>query len=388
MDHLVQPSFTYRQLGAALFIGCSALLIIGLQPLLLGALVDNGTLSMGGVGIVAMGEVATLGIGVALSNAFLPVAHYRPIAVIAALICLALNLATTGAGGDGGFIVVRSAAGLAEGVLVWVTSSIIVRASKADRLAAVFMLLQALTQASMAGILSVLVMQRVGWVGGFESLAVVSAGSAALAIALPQRLVILKGSEIAKLRWSIPTLLPPAVAFMHMAALGGLWAYMEQIALGSGFSASSAQHLISGVLLMQFVGGIASVWLIRRLNAVSTLQVGGSVLVAVLVAVILMPVGATLVFTLVCAIFGIIWLILMPFHLGLAFRADSLGRVALQIPAAQLLGSAFGPLLASAVVTGEAVNRVPFVSLAFALGGLALMFAMGRQPTISTSAAS
>ncbi len=388
MDPTVQPSYTYGQISAALFIGCSALLIIGLQPLLFGALVDNGALSMEGVGIVAMGEIATLGIGVAVSNVFLPIAYHRPIVVMAALICVILNLATARALSESEFIAVRSMAGLAEGVLVWAASNVIVRAAKADWLAAIFMLLQALTQAAMAGVLSVLVMPRGGWAAGFEGLAIVSALSAIVAFVLPQRLVSMKGPEFERLRWSAATLVPPAVAFLHMSAIGGLWAYMEEIALDVGLGVSSAQHLISGVLLMQFVGGIASVWLIRRVDAVFMLHVSSAVLVAVMACIILLPASAPLSLTLVSAVFGIIWLILMPFHLGLALRVDDRGRVALYIPAAQLLGSAFGPLVASAVVTGQAAGKVPLVGLAFALAGALLMFALGRRSNASLSAVS
>jgi hypothetical protein len=56
----------------------------------------------------------------------------------------------------------------------------------------------------------------------------------------------------------------------------------------------------------------------------------------------------------------------MPFHIRLAFRADATGRVAVLVPAMQLLGSAFGPLVASFIVTGEDARPVPLVCAAFA----------------------
>lgn len=85
-----------------------------------------------------------------------------------------------------------------------------------------------------------------------------------------------------------------------------------------------------------------------------------------------LPPGATLHFALLCAAFGFAWMFLMPFHVSLAFRLVR-GRVAMLIPAIQLLGSAFGPLVASFVLTGDDAASVLTVSLSFAVAAVALL---------------
>ena len=71
--HPVSSSpYSLRQIGSALLIGSIALLMLGLQPILLGELVDRHIITMEGVGIIAMGEIVTLGLGVALGDALLP----------------------------------------------------------------------------------------------------------------------------------------------------------------------------------------------------------------------------------------------------------------------------------------------------------------------------
>lgn len=379
MDTASPPPFTLCQTGAALLIGSAASLIIGLQPLLLGELAEKGALSMEGVGVVAMVEIITLGLGVALGDAVLPVSRHASIAVAAALLAAVLDAATAAASGDGAFIALRAAAGFAEGVLVWVAASVIVRARKPDRFAAVFVVVQTVSQAGMAALLATLVLPHGGWQDGFHVLGAVTLACSLLVPFLPYRLAPLAARSTEKLVWSGATMLPLAVAFFQTAAIGSLWAYMQPLAMSAGFDARSAQTLISEVLLMQVAGGVAAAGLVRRLGVVATLGSGGAVLAVLTGGIGLLPAGAAPVFAVLCAAFSFVSLFLVPFQLGLAFRADGRGRVAMLIPAAQLLGSAFGPLVASMVVSGDDAAPVPLIGLGFAVGALALVAFGGRR---------
>jgi hypothetical protein len=49
------------------------------------------------------------------------------------------------------------------------------------------------------------------------------------------------------------------------------------------------------------------------------------------------------------------------------------------VPAAQLLGSAFGPLTASFIVEGENAGSVPLLSAGFAVAAALLLLATRRQ---------
>jgi hypothetical protein len=72
----VMPSRS--QVVAALALGSVALLILGLQPLLLGELVAQQRISLGGVGLVAMGEIVALGVGVILPTRCCPLPGCQP----------------------------------------------------------------------------------------------------------------------------------------------------------------------------------------------------------------------------------------------------------------------------------------------------------------------
>jgi hypothetical protein len=118
---------------------------------------------------------------------------------------------------------------------------------------------------------------------------------------------------------------------------------------------------------------------VRRLAVVPTLVACSVALAAVTTTVYQLPSGSMLNFALGCALFGFVWLFMLPFHIGLAFRADPSGRLAGLVPAAQLLGSAFGPLTASFIVEGENAGSVPLLSAGFAVAAALLLLATRRQ---------
>ncbi|WP_267086697.1 MFS transporter [Xanthomonas sacchari] len=367
-------------------IGAIALLILGVQPIVLGALVEQRLITLPGVGVVAMGEIIALGIGVALGDALLPVSWQRATAIVAALLAAALNLATVQAQGDAAFVALRAAAGLAEGLLVWVATVSIVRAATPDRVTAVFMVLQALAQIALAAALALWVLPAAGWQGGFVAMAATCLLVLPLAAALPVPASLARAADAqcaatatARLRWSPATLAPLLVAFLQMSAIGALWAYLEPLALRAGLDAHAAQLQTSWVLGMQIVGGLAAIYWVRRLSVTATLTLGSVALCLVAAAMYRVPGNAALGFAAVCVAFGFAWMFLMPFHVGLALRADAQGRVAVLVPAAQLIGSACGPLLASLLLHADDPAPVPLVGLGFALTAALLALWIGRR---------
>ena len=152
-----------------------------------------------------------------------------------------------------------------------------------------------------------------------------------------------------------------------MAALGAFWAYLEPLGKGGGLDGQAAQTLISGVLLMQVIGGSLGALAVRRLMPESVLLIASLGIVAIMTGVHRLPLGQVTTFAAASLAFGFVWLFALPFHVSLAFRAEATGRLAGLVPAAQLLGSACGPLLASFFVRGEDAPAVPLISTAFAL---------------------
>ena len=148
---------------------------------------------------------------------------------------------------------------------------------------------------------------------------------------------------------------------------------------------AGAQTLIAAVLAVQVVAGSVATLAVRRLPVVPTLVACSLVLAAVTATVHQLPGGSTRDFALACLLFGFAWLFMLPFHIGLAFRADPSGRLAGLVPAAQLLGSAFGPLMASFIVEGENASAVPLLSAGFAVTSGLLVLAGGSPRNLQTT---
>lgn len=371
---LVAP--TRRQSVAALALGSVALLILGLQPLLLGELVAQKHISLGGVGLVAMGEIIALGVGVIVANTLLSAARLAAVATAAATLLAALDLVSMRLDGDMQFLLVRALAGLVAGVLVWVATSVIVRTAAPDRLSAVFLVSQTLAQASVAAFLATLVVPKAGWQGGFAVMAVLSAAVVLLAPALRPGLTTLTELGSGLPPRSAATVLTFGIVLTQMGAIGSLWAYLDPLGREIGLSGTQVGTLISAVLVLQVLGGSTAAWVVRRVGAPAVLSGASVMLGSLALGLHFQP--PALVFCVVCAAFGFVWLFLMPFQIRLALAADPAGRIAVLVPALQLLGSALGPLTTSVFVTDENARPVPLVCAGFAFVALCLLV-LGRN---------
>jgi MFS transporter, DHA1 family, inner membrane transport protein len=366
-----------RQLTLSLLLGSLALLVLGVQPILLGALVDAGLVTLDDVGLLAMGEIIALGLGVVLGD-LLPLRHFRLTTALAAVLAAGFDVATALASQDGGLLLWRALAGLAEGVLVWSSTCMIVRAAHPERVASIFMIAQTLAQAAAAALLARVVLPRSGWQGGFLALGVTACIAAGLGLSQPARLTALTHSEHGGTRWSARTMLPLLIVFLQLAAVGALWAYLEPLGQQIGLTAEGAQTVVSGVLFAQLAGGFVSAWLVRRLAAATGLVIASAALSAIAFGMFELPAGQTMPFILLAGLFGFFWIYAFPFQIGLAFRADPTGRVATLVPAVQLLGSAFGPLVTS--LTVHATDARPAALVSAVVGLLGAVLLLSRLP--------
>ncbi|MBU4436453.1 MAG: MFS transporter [Alphaproteobacteria bacterium] len=375
----------HREAAISQAIGVVALLIAGLQPVILGALEREGRLSTTQIGLAATVELMALGVACGLAAAFLKPVNIRLKIALACLAHAGAMLATTLATGAG-VIVARGAAGACAGVMLWLAIGVIARSSRPERASGVFVTVQTFAQLVLAATLPALVMGHWGVNGALVSLAVISALAAVAAFAGPDHLAALPKPEGAGGKLGAAPLAGLAAVFLYMAFIVALWVYLEPLAAQAGLSPREAGLAIALALGLQVAGGTAATLVGDRAPAARILIVLG-LLNAGILAVLWSGPGRGLFIACVAA-FGFLWLFALPFQTLLLIRLDPTRRAAMQLGAAQLLGSSAGPLAASLVVGDGEVRRALILSgvcLAAALTLISLLASKAR--TLAASGA-
>lgn len=339
-----------REEGVALFVGVVAILIAGLQPLLLGGLEREGRISAAEIGLAATIELLALGLTCGLAAALLKPVQMRGRIFVFCLAHAAITFAGVSASGSW-VILNRGLAGVCEGLMLWMTISMIVRSTSPERHAGVFATVQTLAQLLMAAGLAALVTPSFGVNGALIVLAVASLLAAAAALAGPTHYAPLpKPESSGQGPFSLGAIAGLGVCFLFLAFIVAVWVYLEPLATLSGIAPSAAGFAISLALGAQVAGALAATIIGPRWNAAWVLLVVGLVDAAVLATLGVKP-GQALFFACL-VIFGFAWMFALPFQTQLMIDLDPTRRAAMQVGAAQLLGSSFGPL-AAALIVGE-----------------------------------
>jgi MFS transporter, DHA1 family, inner membrane transport protein len=367
---------------AAISFGTAGLLMLGLQPILLEQLILVGRITLDGAGLLAMAEIIAIGLGAAAANGVLPLRGLRVTTALATSLLAAANVLTPLATSAALLYPARIAAGLAGGALVWVATQAIVRFSAPERLAGLFLLLQSCGQAAAAFTLAVWAIPTGGLRGGFWGLALFSLLPLLVLAWLPRELAPHQSKDHGLPPFERRTVTTALVILFDMAVVGALWTFLEALGRGAQLPIRPVQLTITWVLLAQIAGAVGATWLSPRLHPRRTLVACNVGLVLVGGAYLLLPSGQLAWFVGSSAAFGFLWLYMMPFHVKLALEVDEQGRLAVQVPALQLLGSALGPMTASLFVEGETHVRPAFVTgTAYAVAALLLLSLVGRRST-------
>ncbi|HEY7852411.1 MAG TPA: MFS transporter [Caulobacteraceae bacterium] len=359
--------------AATIGVGVNSLLVLGVVPVLLGALVDEHRLSNAGIGQIATLELLGMGLTTAAVGAFLKPRRLRTIGVACSLGLAAINLLSAQASGFALFPL-RVAAGAVEGVLLWITVSMIARTVTPERWAGVFFAAQTFGQLVLAVCLAMWVMPRFGADGGFVALAVASLMGVGPAFFTPHRFA--------------PLPLPPGeggapplrgwfaliATVIFVASSGAVSVYLQPLAHEAGLTAGVARTANWLSLAAQVAGAGLAVTLAGRLKYFTAFVLVSAATLGVWYVFGHAAPGWLFIGANTFA--GFTSIFLAPFLVPFTIEADPSRRAALQSGAAQLFGGALGPLLASAVVSDLDVRGVLWLGAALLLTGLAAVAAL------------
>ncbi|MDB5471142.1 MAG: transporter [Caulobacter sp.] len=356
---MTAPASDRRPALAALALGSLAMIVTGLQPLLLSELADAGRLSHALVHPTAIVELLAMALSVAVCALFLKPERLNRWAAGGAVVCILAGLGALVAR-DSQFLLVRGLSGLAGGVLIWITVGMIARRQRPEPWAAAFFLIQSAGQVFAAGLASAL-----GPTGGVA----LAAGLSGLCL-LAAPLLGPAMEDLARAGGRGPDrrgLLGLTALFLYFAANSALWFKMRDLAAGQGLEAVSGLVVLT-TLGAQMLGAMAAVSLAGRL---SLRQLFALVVICLLLAC------ATLAFRppapVFVAAFGLLAfaaLLLGASLFGFLHGADPSRRAGAVSPAAQFLAAALGPLAGVAVADLAGLAAVLALSPVLALAAL------------------
>lgn len=356
-------------IGASLVIGTMGVMIAGVQPVLFGALLTAGHITAAQIGYTAAAELISIGIGVALADFALERKPVWLTAGAALLLLVLLNIATTYTRGFD-LLLVRTLAGLPSGVLLWMTTAVIVRSKSPTALSAAFLLTQAVLQFAVSAGLAFGSSQNPGGVPW--TLAALSAASLLLIPQLPKAFTPLPKDP------STVSGLPPfrgwivlLVSLLIQGCIVGAWVYMEPLGKQAGMSPNMVKYAVPASLGAQVCGGTLAILLAKRVAWLGALITSSGLLTVVLVILSLPP--APEIFFVLVAGFGALWIFITPYLTPLSIQHDPTRRTAQLVPAAVVIGSGAGPLVAAAFATESDASQVLRLCAVFATASVALI---------------
>lgn len=362
---------TGLQLASALWIGSVGLLILGLQPVLLGALYTEGHVTGDELALVATAEMIAIAIGSAVVAMLLPARNMRWKSTVLLVLLALANFWTAYATNPTALIGARTLAGLAEGGLVAVATELIARSRRAERIGGYFVTLQTLAQCALALLLALYAVPAAGSAGGFIALGVVCLLSLVVAWAVADDYADLPKEEHFANVLTVPAITALLSIFCYFMFFGAVWAFLEPIGAQFGIDGRTVGLMVSASLAAQVVGAMTATAFEARIDYRFAIIVIGAIAV-VCSALLASGPGLTL-FWAVALVMGFILLFIVPYQIRLAITADETRNAALLVPAAQLFGLAIGPIAASLLIEGQNFRPVPLFAAGTAFASVALL---------------
>src|SRR5579864_769798 len=364
---------------ACIALGVVSLLLAGVLPEILGALADEHRISVSGIGLTATFEALSMGVTTGLASTWLPPSRLKLIGAVALAALAVADFATLRAH-DGGVMAARMLAGVPEGCLLWIMTSMIARTKTPERWAGLFFVISTAAQFALALAFARWVLPQRGADGGFAGLALLSLTGLIFLIWVPKSFAPLPKPEGES---GAP---PPRGWFallatlIYVGATGTVGIYIQPLAHESGLGADVARTSVWVSLAAQIAGGFAATLLAGHVRYFSAFVAATITFLAVWAIFLSHPPGWA--FIAANAAGGLMGIFMSPFLVPMTIEADPSRRAAVQSGGTQVLAGALGPFATSFVVADGDVNGAIFLGVVGLVVGLAMiaMLRFSAQP--------
>ena len=371
-----------RDLFATLALVNSGVMVLALQPLILGPLVSGGLISEAMLGWLAFAETLAIALSSTLCPRWLAGKRINGLLWLSAFALSALDLASVYAVGPASLLVLRCLAGLLEGLLLSGAVLMTLSAANPDKINAICLAGSTIISGAISYFLPTYVVPVLGARWAFAVLLVpVAAASIGL---------VLRGSapagplmEEQKEPLTGPAWLVLGAVLLQNAAAAAAWAFLALSGEMAGFTAAQLGLAASLGLGAQVLGPLwmanyTGRWPAYAVLAVACLVQGvGALFVGA-------PQGAW-VFIAASMVMGFVWIGGFPVAFRLALSLGKGPRAAILCVPAQMIGLAIGPALAGTLVSAQSLMPAYSLSAALALSGAALALGLRSAPVTNFS---
>lgn len=357
---------------SALWIGSVGVLALGLQPILLGALLNEARVTYDQLALMATLEILAIGVGSVLAAFVISDRGLRLKTTLVLTSVVALDLWTAIETSAAVLSAVRAITGLLEGGLVAIAVELIARSTRPGLYGGFFVSMQTIAQSLSALAFSQLVMPGAGSKGGFIGLAVITLVTLAAVLGMPKtygKIPNSKDDQKTSPLTGKPLLSLLSILFFYMF-LGSLWAFLEPIGRQSGIAVATVGLMVSVSLAVQVAGALSATLTVPLLDYPIPLAICS--IIAIGVALVFSTAPTLKIFWLCTILIGVVWLYVVPFQIKLTVACDPSRKTALLVPAAQLFGAALGPVGATAFIRYD--DFTPVAAFAAACAALSLFF--------------
>lgn len=354
-----------------LTVGIVGVLAVAIAPILLTRLYETGRISAEEIGIAVCIEFIAMALGSVVGAKLLSGPGMKLRLTLVCIAMAASNVWTPYA--EGALIMAsRAFAGLFGGMMIWIVITTIIRSATPERWSGIYLSGHTAVQFGTATIIAALIVPQYGASGGYLLLAAVSLALIPVALAMPDIEPIVDANADTP-RIPIPMVgwLLLVSIFLMNAMFSTLISYAEVEFQARDYPVEETLLIVPVILLVQMVGGLCASVVAARSPQAAVVVVVSALLVATtwFLSTDISITQAYVAF----GVFGFCWLFIGPFHLGILMRNSDAPQTAELLAAAQLLGLAFGPLVAAGMLT-EGGYPPALYNIGLIGGSVALLF--------------
>ena len=355
---------------AAIWVAAVGVIAYMFLPLLLGGLADDLGFTNKQLGFIGAAEAGGMGIANAVAIYWIRRSNWRLIIYASVALMVAANMASITISTFPLMFVARLVDGFAGGSLIALGVACQSDNSNADRVFGYFVASEMLFS-SLGFLVLPSVSVRYGVDGIFVALAVISASVAAVAFVHPTHGKSTRTEQNrAKTSRSTSTIwfIALAGALLFFMSQGGLWAFVERIAIASSLTSVQIGQALAVSSLFGIAGALGANWVSKKLGQFRAfvLVLAGEILcISILYGEL--SIGRYFAAT---GLFILFWSMGLPLMLSQFNRLDESGRLVVLLYAMGKLGYTLGPAVMGLLIFGTNFTYVLLLTVVLCAAGL------------------